>query len=457
MKLKALFLFLLVLVVGFLWLSFVNTSEPVKFYYGGDRPLVMTVEGFVILSFILGIIASILVSFIFDVKGVITGWLTGRKERKAEEFQEMLDKARSYDLRGDRDKAIESAERIIRIAPQMEDAYLFLGDIYTSMEECDKAMETMNIAESTLGKQEKILLKKAKINILKKDFLKNEEILKNLLQVNESNVEAMKMLRDLHIWKKDWDEAYLVEKKIRRFIKTEEEGRRFIGIRYERLLARFNERFAQNSDKIIDKLKEIISEDKRFIPAYVLLAEAYKKIGKLNEAGRVYGRGYTKTGHIIFLLKMEDLYINQGDPGAILKIYQRVLDLSPKDHLISFLYARLCLKLEMIDEAIETLNTLLAEGEDFKGLHRAMAEACIHRGETEEAIEEFKEAFPMDEIYIPFVCNKCQSIKSEWKDFCESCYSWSTVSVKKDDFIHTDTTEVRMLYDDEGWREEQDG
>ena len=179
--------------------------------------------------------------------------------------------------------------------------------------------------------------------------------------------------------------------------------------------------------------------------------KAYKKIDKLNEAGRVYGRGYTKTGHIIFLLKMEDLYINRGDPRAILKIYQRVLDLSPKDHLISFLYARLCLRLEMIDEAIDMLNTLIAEGEDFRGLHRAMAEAYIHRGEMEEAVSEFREAFPMKEVYIPFVCTKCQAIKAEWTDFCESCNSWNTVNVKKEEFLHTDTTELRMIYDGEDW------
>ncbi len=182
------------------------------------------------------------------------------------------------------------------------------------------------------------------------------------------------MLRDFYIWKKDWDEAYEVEKRIKKFVKTEEENKRLIGIQYEMALTDFN-KFPQRIDKVIDTLKEIISEEKRFIPAYILLAEAYKRVDKLNEAGRTYGRGYTKTGHVIFLLKMEDLYINRGDPGAILKIYQRVLELSTKDHLILFLYARLCLRLEMIDEAIDTLNTLIAEGEEFRGLHRAMAEA----------------------------------------------------------------------------------
>ncbi|MBA4389713.1 MAG: hypothetical protein C0399_02095 [Syntrophus sp. (in: bacteria)] len=451
MKIKLFALLFLLFFGCYIALFILNPSDPVKFYYGGAKPIEMSVTSFIVLSFVLGIIISIIISFFFDIKSAIERWMMGKKERKAEEFKEFFDKAKTYDLRGDREKAIEGLEKIIRNAPHMEEPYLLLADIYVSMEDYDKAMEILNLAETGMGKKENILLKKVRINHTKRDYLKNEEILKDILTLNESNVEALRMLRDFYIWKKDWYEAYEVEKRIKKFVKTEEENKRLMGIQYEKTLTHFNKQFPQKVDKIIDKLKEIISEDKHFIPAYILLAEAYKRIDKLNEAGRTYGRGYTKTGHVIFLLKMEDLYINRGDPGAILKIYQRVLELSTKDHLILFLYARLCLRLEMIDEAIDTLNTLIAEGEEFRGLHRAMAEAFIHRGETENAVAEFQKAFPMEEIYIPFVCTKCQAIQEEWKDFCESCYSWNTVSVKKEDFLHTDPTELRVLYDGEDW------
>ena len=50
---------------------------------------------------------------------------------------------------------------------------------------------------------------------------------------------------------------------------------------------------------------------------------------------------------------MEDLYVDRGEPGVILKIYRRLLECGAKNQLLMFLYARLCLKLEMIDEAIE--------------------------------------------------------------------------------------------------------
>ena len=60
----------------------------------------MSVAGFVVLSFVLGIIISIIVSFFFDVKTGIGGWIAGRQNRKAEEFRESLEKAKAYDLKG---------------------------------------------------------------------------------------------------------------------------------------------------------------------------------------------------------------------------------------------------------------------------------------------------------------------------------------------------------------------
>jgi tetratricopeptide (TPR) repeat protein len=451
MRYKIFFFVLALFLVFYFYIAHLN-PENVKFYYGGMRPIELSLAEFIIASFCLGVILSIIVSFFYDVKTAVTSWTTRRAERRSEEYLELLEKARHYDLKGDREKAIEHLDKLSRRNPGREETYIALADIYVSMEDYDKARETLDLAESSLGKVESILFKKVRLNMKAKDYAKNETLLKDILRLNESSLDALRLLRDLYVWQKDWDGAYDVEKKIRRYVKTDEEGRRLIGIRYQKAFALSSSQFQLNAETVVEELKEIISEEKGFIPAYVLLGEAYKKTGKLNEAGRIYGRGYTKTGHIEFLLKMEDLYIDRGDPEVILKIYRRVLDVSPDDHLVSFLYARLCLRLEMIDEAIDTLNSLIAEGEDFKGLHRAMAEAYVHRGELENAVEEFKAAFPMDEkVYIPFVCTKCNAIKEEWSDYCESCYSWNTINVKKDDFLHADVTELRTLYSEAEW------
>ena len=453
MKFKIFFLLFLFFLLFYLYIDHLN-PENVKLYFGYGKFYETSVAAYVVASFILGVIFSIIISFFYDLKRLIVGWREDRKGRKKDEFKELFEKAKSYEMRGDREKAIESLNRLIRRIPDMEETYMHLSDLYVSAKDYNKAIETLELAETYLGKRESILLKRVKVRVIAKDTQKIENELKEALKLNESNLETLTMLRDFYISGKSWDEAYEVEKKIKKFIKTEDENLRVLGIRYEKAETLFNKKFEANSEAIIKELKEIISEDKRFIPSYILLAEAYKRTDRLNEAGRVYGRGYSKTGHIVFLLKMEDLYIDRGNPEVILKIYRRILDISPKNYLVSFLYARLCLRLEMIDEAIDMLNTLFAEGLDFKGLHKAMAEAYIHRGEMENAVEEFRKAFPAEHVYIPFICTNCQAKKVEWVNFCENCNSWDTVSVKKEDFLHTESSELKMFYEGEDWDRE---
>jgi len=452
MKYKIYVVLFFILFGFYVYLGILNPDE-VKFYFGGHQALEMSVAQFIVIAFALGILVSIFVGIVDDIKNAVSIWNKERGQKKKDEFKALIEKAKSYDLKGDRDKAIEQLNRIILRTPDVEEAYSLLADLYVSMKEFDKAIEILGLAETHLGKKESILFKRAQIRTYTKDFLKQETELKDVLKINESNFEALAMLRDLYISKKRWDEAYEAAKRIVKFIKTPDENRRLTGIRYEKAYTIFEKHYPSDYDAIIKELKDIISEDKRFIPAYILLAEIYKRTNKLNEAGRVYGRGYSKTGHIIFLSKMEDLYIDRGDPGVILKIYRRILDISPKNNLIEFLYARLCLRLEMIDEAIDMLDTLEAEGADFKGLHKAMAEAYIHRGQMEKAVEEFKYAFPAEHVYIPFRCDNCQSKKVEWGDFCDNCYSWNTINVRNEDFIRGESTELRALYESEDWVE----
>ncbi|MCX8111049.1 MAG: tetratricopeptide repeat protein, partial [Syntrophorhabdaceae bacterium] len=359
MKYKIFILLFLVFVLMYIYLDNLN-PQNVRLYIGYGKYYETNISGFVVLSFILGILVSIVVGLFFDIKRVLYSWRQNRKERKMGEFTESFEKAKEYVLKGDKEKAIESLNRLIRRYPDIERPYTYLANIYISVKEFDNALDVLRQAQINIGKRESILFKKARVNKELKNLKDAEVDLKEILSINESNIGAMNFLRDIYLEQRDWDNAYEIEKNIRRFVKNREENKRFIGIKYERLLDAITKGQEGNGEKVIKELKEIIGEDKRFVPAYLLLAEVYKKMGKLNEAGRVYGRGYTKTGHIIFLLKMEDLYIDRGDPGVILKIYRRIMDMSPKNRLITFLYARLCLRLEMIDEAIDMLNTLIA-------------------------------------------------------------------------------------------------
>ncbi len=452
MKYKILALFFCVFVILYFILLALNPEEA-QFYIGSGRYYTTSVANIVTISFVAGVLISVILGFFSDAGRAISSWRAGRQFRRREEFKEALEKARSYEMKGEREKAIEHVNKLIRSAPDLEDAYLLAADLHLGAKEYDKAREILRLAEANLGKREPVLFKMVRVNLATKDVTRVQKDLKDILSLNESNLRAMGIMRDLHVCNKEWSQALELEKKLRKYIKTEDETRRYLGIRYERLKESLETKEGKALDAIGKELREILDEDKRFIPAYLLLADLYKKTGKLNDAGRVYGRGYSKTGHIIFLLKMEDLYIARGEPAVILKIYRKILDMAPGNRFIMFLYAKLCLRLEMIDEALETLNMLLASEGEFSGLHRAMAEAYIDRGELESAVGEFRKAFPIEHAYVPFVCSKCQSLKENWQDFCESCFSWNTITVKQEGLFQEESPDFRSLYEQD-WREQ---
>jgi len=452
MKYKLLAVLFFVFLLVHVYLSYLN-PEDIKLYVGDGQYYQTSIANFVTISFVLGLLISVIIGLFSDAGRAIGSWRAGKRARRREEFKEALERARSYELKGEREKAIEYANKLIKTAPDLEDAYLLIADLHLGTKEYDKARDILTLADANMGKRESILFKMVTVDLATKDMTRVHKDLKDILSVNESNLRAMGIMRDLHVCNKEWDQALDLEKKLRKHIKTEDETRRYLGIRYEKIKELFEKQSQRGLDAVAKELRDILSEDKRFIPAYILLAEVCKKTDKLNDAARVYGRGYSKTGHIVFLLKMENLYIARGEPAVILKIYRKILDAAPRNRFIMFLYAKLCLRLEMIDEAMDMLNALLASEGDFPGLHRAMAEAYIHRGELESAVEEFRKAFPIENIYVPFVCVKCQSVKEDWQDFCESCFSWNTITVKEEGLFQEESPELRVLYEQD-WREQ---
>lgn len=448
MKYKISLLFFLLLFVAYVLLSFLN-SDKVLFDVGFGK-LETTVTNYVTAAFVLGVIFSIIASFFTDARRGLAKWRSERKERRRKEAYDLFEKAKLYEMKGEPEKAEEYFNRVIRSVPDMEEPYLLLADMHAARGEPGKAIEALDLGERRLGKKEAILLKKVKIHHVQKDLDAVERDLLDVVKIKGSSLEALGALRDLYIGRKAWAQALEMEEKVRKQIKTREEDQRFLGLRYESAKERFRKDDPKLYEQVLKDLREIISDNKRFIPAYTLSAEVYKNTGKLNDAGRVYGRGFAKTGHIVFLRQLEDLYIDRGEPGVILKIYRRLLEVAPRNQLLMFFYARLCLKLEMIDEAIDVLKTLLAEEKEFRGLHRAMAEAYIHRGKFEDAVKEFSQAFPMSQAYLPFYCVKCQAVKEEWTDFCETCSSWNTINIRQDGLFFQEAENLRVVYE-ENW------
>ena len=446
MKYKIAFLFLLLFFVAYVLLSSLNGAR-VRVDAGFGVLPETSVANYIAAAFLLGVVVSLIAGFFTDVHRGLAKWRGKRKERLRTEAKDLVEKGKLYERKGEPEKAEEYFNRAIKSMPDMEEPYLLFAGMYAARGAEDKAIEVLDRAEGFLGKKEAMLLEKARIHRGMRDLDAVERDLLEVLKIRDSSLEAGCGLRDLYIGRKAWAKALEMEEKVRKQVRMPEEEQRFIGLRYESAKERFLRQDPKLHEQVLKDLREIAKDNKRFIPAYTLIAEVYKKTGRLNDAGRVYGRGFAKTGHVVFLRQMEDLYIDRGEPGVILKIYRRLLDVAPRNQLLMFFYARLCLKLEMIDEAIDLLKTLLADEKEFRGLHRAMAEAYIHRGEFEDAVKEFARAFPMSQAYLPFYCATCLAVKEEWADFCEICSSWNTINIRQEGLFFLDAEDLRVLYE----------
>ena len=112
MRYKILFFLFFLFFLMYLIISHLN-PENVKLCVGYGKCYENGVADFVVISFILGVIISIIISFFHDIKSTFAGWMEGKKDKKREEYRETIEKAMAYDHKGDREKAIESLNRLV--------------------------------------------------------------------------------------------------------------------------------------------------------------------------------------------------------------------------------------------------------------------------------------------------------------------------------------------------------
>src|SRR5271166_1627337 len=119
MKYKILALFFCVFIILYFILLALNPEEA-QFYIGSGRYYTTSVANIVTISFVAGVLISVILGFLSDAGRAISSWRAGRQFRRREEFKEALEKARSYEMKGEREKAIEHVNKLIRSAPDLE-------------------------------------------------------------------------------------------------------------------------------------------------------------------------------------------------------------------------------------------------------------------------------------------------------------------------------------------------
>ena len=140
--------------------------------------------------------------------------------------------------------------------------------------------------------------------------------LNRALGLDETNLKALRGLREIYLNSRRWEEAIRIQKSILKFTKgkqaEEEETLFYLGLKYEHARDLLDRGGEDHLESALKEAKEIVRERKTFQPGFVLLGDIYLRMGKWASAGKVWGKSFTRFKSIIFILRLEDLYLGRG-------------------------------------------------------------------------------------------------------------------------------------------------
>ena len=173
--------------------------------------------------------------------------------------------------------------------------------------------------------------------------------------------------------------------------------------------------------------------EKDFVPATLGLAEVLLREGETEEAINLLEKSYEETFSMIILARLEDLLINVGEPGRLLRIYKNSLSRNRQNPSIKFFLGKLYYRLEMIDDAFDTLLSIDTGSTSYPEFYQLMGSLYLKRHQPEKAVEEFRKALDMKvALKIPYCCKECGNASSEWSGRCDSCKKWNTLQFNLD-------------------------
>lgn len=420
----------IVFAVGFLYFWGVNPGDITVFLTNDisyTLPSAIMLVCVLLIGLLIGNGLHFLSAFFYSFRN----WRGGRRLKKAEEVGSIYRSGVGRLLSGDLKKARTLLKKSLDRDPSRIDGHLALASVALQEGNTEEGIELLQKARKLDPKGLEVLFKLA--TTYEKCGRREEAmgIYKELLASEADNRKAMRALRDIQMDLGSWQDALELQKKILKTsksgVKADTEKQILLQLRYE--VARSN---LENGDRdqAIEVCRDIIKRDANFTPARVTLGDAYHQAGRDADAIKVYQDGYKALKRSVFLARLEDLYINAEDPAALLAFYRSQMQVDSKDLLLKLYLGRLCLRLEMVDEAMQHLTDLETSGVDFTKLHLLLAEAQRRRNNIDEAVVEYQKALSIDShLLLGFVCSACGVGFTEWHSRCPECKAWDSFSL----------------------------
>ncbi len=416
--------FALVVIVYFERLN----PESLTINLSSETSYSLSTVGFFLFSFALGAFIVILFTLLRDAKTIFKDWRNRQRERIDARIQEIFSRGLYAYLSGKYDQAISFFRDIMKIEPNHFYTLLRIGDAYLQERNYPEAIKFHKRARKIDDKSLEALFALANDYVLSGSHDEAISIIQEVIKKDSSNIEALIRLRDIYIKITRWDGAHEIQGRLVKHRRDNiEDTKLLMGLRYEFARYLFTKGGRDKSKRL---LKGIIRADKDFIPAYVTLGDMLIEEGESSEAADLWEKGYYMNYSEILLHKLEDFYLQQGEPEKIIWIYKKAISLSPDHATLRFYLGKLYYRLEMLDEAFEVLSELEGTEGAMPELYKLLGNIYERKEEFENAIAEFKKALGLRKrVMVPYYCPVCDYHTFEWSGRCSRCGGWNTFTV----------------------------
>ncbi len=378
-----------------------------------------------------GALAVVMLVGVREMRAIILNWRSTQRRRREEKLQNYYTSGLLASLSRRTSEAVSQLQKVLALDPNHTRALLSLGNIFRREKHYNEAIRLHRKARSLEEGNLEILFSLARDLEDAKRYDEAIQALEDVLKLDSNNPTALYRIRDIHMRNGRWTAAHAVQERLLKAGLAEHEVRAetqiLAGLKYE-VGRHYMER--GDLDHARRYFREAIKLDKGFLPARIAFGELLIREGKLKQTAESWEKSYVKTGNPIFLQRLEDLYLEMGEPGEMLRIYQGALDRNDQNPHLKLALGKLYHRLEMIDDAFDLLSTLEGLQDPTGALHKIMACLYIRKGDTESALMILQAALNRPRpVGAPFACTACHHEAREWSGRCQACGRWNTLAL----------------------------
>ncbi|MFQ5864105.1 MAG: tetratricopeptide repeat protein [bacterium] len=309
------------------------------------------------------------------------------------------------------------------------DAYLKIGDILRDLGQVERSINVHKYltVRSNLkpNQQQEILKSLAKDYQAAKQFDKALEVINKVLEEDKMNLWAHEMKLHLHEQKEEWDKAFQAYKDLKK-LRTDFKNGRLALYKVEEGLQLINfgkEKEARN------RFRDAIKIDPNSPPAYIYLADSYKRENRKGEALKILKQFVERVPEQSYLAfeRIKELLYEGGVYGEIENLYLNIIDGQPANLSARLALSEIYEKKGELDKAINTCLEVLEKDPLNKTAKQYLVRLYHNSGNDSAAVKQALDL--IDELLKKkerFQCELCgyESEEPFWR--CPNCFEWET-------------------------------